>query len=63
MKAFRPDPDERLNEVPPNYQQLSVLRCNSVSDVGSWKRRQLKARSIKRSNRISAWRNDGNPLD
>lgn len=31
MKAFRPDPDERLNEVPPNYQQLSVLRCNSVS--------------------------------
>lgn len=33
MKAFRPDPDERLNEVHPNYQQLSGLRCNSVSDT------------------------------
>lgn len=33
MKAFRPDPDERLNEVYPNYQQLSGLQCNSVSDT------------------------------
>lgn len=33
MKAFRPDPDERLNEVHPNYQQLSGLQYNSVSDT------------------------------
>lgn len=43
MKAFRPDPDERLNEVHPNYQQLSSLGCNSVSDTEVRKGAALKA--------------------
>jgi hypothetical protein len=52
MKAFRPDPDERLNEVHPNYQQLSGLRCNSVSDTEV---RKGSAKSIppERSNQIA----------
>lgn len=43
MKAFRPSPDERLNEVHPNYQQLSGLQCNSVSDTVKLEKAPLKA--------------------
>lgn len=43
MKAFRPDRDERLNEVHPNYQQLSGLRYNSVSDTARLEKAPLKA--------------------
>jgi len=47
MKAFRPDPDERLNEVHPNYQQLSSLQCNSVSGTVKLEKAPLKAFSPK----------------
>lgn len=51
MKAFRPDPDERLNEVHLNYQQLSSLEYNSVSNTVKLEKVPLKA-FPERSNQI-----------
>ncbi|EFN62919.1 hypothetical protein EAG_15812 [Camponotus floridanus] len=62
MKAFRPDPDERLNEVHPNYQQLSGLQYNSVSDteVGKGAAKSIPPKGSRLLNEINV--ND-NPID